>query len=673
MKRALAHLKNFQGCLRKNTSCCCGNPLSLRRNQINRPRWNVPFRCATASSKTDVVSILDRRDLLKRIPVEDVRNFCFIAHIDHGKSSLSSRFLELTGNLGNEAQNVALRFASQSFSEELDMKDDARKEQIEILDSLSVEKERGITVKAAAASMLYRHPSAKGPDGVLLINMFDLPGHVDFGNEVARSLHFVDGAVLLLDAAQGIQAQTWSAYEMAKNVPSSPKLIVALTKVDLESARPIDVALTVSEWLKIDDPDAILLTSARSRQGVRELLDVICEEVPPPQSTPDNDRFCAHIVDSWCETEIGSVCCLIQVVSGEVTDKDRISILSSLTEKDISSSSLQSFTVKQVGIVLPSRDQTGILRRGQIGYVLLGLSDPRLARPGCVIFNAANHASEIHISNRTRRMNAAMSIGKSALYASVHPQDPDEYENLCVAVERLSLNDSGIDVKATSSQGSIKENAGPFLAPGLRVGFQGLLHIEVFRQRLEEEFGVKAVVTPPKVPYIIKFLPGKRNDLVEPYTKVVEDLSEWPTEGQRYEVLEPIVETRIIARAREDTGPVLELLRLRRATDIATSIIDEEKWLFTALVPWAEVVTDFHDHLKTLTSGYGSLDTRPLEGTAGSAKADLVKVDLLLNNETVDALAFVCHKDRMHAEGARVCQRVRTTGKTSGSVIGQPV
>ena len=242
-----------------------------------------------------VVSILNEQELIHRIPLEDVRNFCFIAHVDHGKSSLSSRILEIAGNMGLESQLSALGVAR---GEKMQLPKE--KEYIEVLDTLSVERERGITVKASTASFLYPHPSAENEDGVLLLNMIDTPGHADFGREVARSLSFVQGAILLLDSTQGIQAQTWTVHEKAKGMESPPELILALTKVDLDAARPIDVALTVSEWLSIDEPDSIIPTSARSRIGITELLDAVCRRVPSPRPLDDDDGsiFRAQVVDS---------------------------------------------------------------------------------------------------------------------------------------------------------------------------------------------------------------------------------------------------------------------------------------------------------------------------------------------------------------------------------------
>ena len=624
-------------------------------------RWSSSTtQKAHKSEQQPSISIVEDIHLLERIPLEDIRNVGFIAHIDHGKSSLSSRILELTGNLGREAQQVAWQAAMTSGEnhDALPAADSSSsttttgKEQIELLDTLAVERQRGITVKASTASVLYYNPQvAVGPTGTLLINFIDTPGHIDFSSEVSRSLHFLQGAVLLLDATQGIQAQTWSVYEKVQAMTNPPKLLLALTKVDLESARPIHVALTVSEWLNWDDPDTILHTSARNRLGIKPLLDAICSQVPPPQPLPDDDddMLRAQVVDSWYD-ELG-VSCLVQIVSGILNEGDRISIVPRNNDK---SSQLQPFSVQEVGLVLPRCHRTKRLGRGQIGYVRFGLRDPRQALPGTIlIWNK-------HVNDKTMILPDVPSAflessSKSVLYASVHPEDAGGFEDLCNAVDRLALNDIGLDVQRTSSAGSgDSEAGGPFLGPGLRVGFQGLLHVEVFRQRLLDEFGIEAVVTPPKVPYTITFLPGK-GKRHEVYTKVVEDLAEWPDHGQKFRVLEPIVDVRIVGRT-QDVGAVIDLLTRKRATALETEPIDEDKWLFKAQMPWAEVVTDFHDQLKNVTAGYGSFDTN--EADPPFQEADLHKVEIMLNGEVVAPLAFVCHGDVVQGQGSAVCKKV---------------
>ena len=621
--------------------------------------------------------------MIREIPLEDVRNFGFIAHIDHGKSSLSSRILELTGNLGRSAQRTAWEAASRQEEEEYN-EDSASnsshlsseevlasslvsssKERIDALDTLAVEQQRGITVKASTASMLYPHNSAKGPHKTLLVNMYDTPGHVDFGREVTRSLCFVQGAVLLLDATQGIQAQTWSVYEKVRALaPNDPKLLIALTKVDLESSRPVQCAVTISEWLRDwdGDPDSILQTSARNRIGIRPLLEQVCELVPAPQPLADDDHdygnssnkrrkgvLRAQVVDSWYDDR--GVNCLVRMVAGHLMEGDRISIVA-LSE---SQQQQQSFPVQEVGIVVPQPLRTGALHRGQMGYVRFGLRDPRQALPGTVLLHS-DRITSVHSSTPLTipQLPPEASMTKSVLYASVHPEEADGFEELCNAVDRLALNDTGLDVQRTSSHGT-GEGGGPFLGPGLRVGFQGLLHVEVFRQRLLDEFGIDAVVTPPKVPYRIIYAPNKHNNLTEPVTEIVEDLSQWPgSSAGPYKVEEPIVKVRIVARV-EDAGAIMDLITQKRGSEMSTQAIDEEKWIFDCVMPWAEVVVDFHDQIKNATAGFGSMDTFE----AGHVQSELSKVDVFLNGDVVEPLAFVSHKDSAQGEARAVCQKLQ--------------
>eukprot|EP00536_Pseudo-nitzschia_multiseries_P013906 jgi/Psemu1/213147/e_gw1.629.35.1 len=648
-----------QRCAAYSTSAACHfSHATINDNEDQRtPHPQIPNR---------LVSINDDnyQDILDRIPLEDIRNFCFIAHVDHGKSSLTSRLLEITGNMGRESQEIDSKTKTDSDankSSNSERRDE--KEQIQLLDTLAVERERGITVKASAASMLYPHPSAVGPDGVLLLNCVDTPGHSDFSSEVARSLSFVQGAVLLLDATQGIQAQSWTVYEKAKSMANPPELILAMTKIDLDAARPIDVALTVSEWLSVDDPESIVPTSARSRIGIVPLLDAICQRVPPPQPLPDDEEthasgtkesshLRAQVVDSWYDAR--GVNCIVQVLSGSIREGDRIAIASK--------PKTTAFSVQEVGIVLPGSRRTGKLRRGQMGYVRFGLRDPRQADPGTILIFHKDIGKDIHIpflnQSASNGSNIAGSSSNSVLYASVHPQEEDGFEELCDAVERLALNDKGLEVTRTADSGGANssESGGPFLGPGLRVGFQGLLHVEVFRQRLSDEFGIEAVVTPPKVPYHITLLPSKSNNLTEPITEVVEDLEDWPGYGTKFKVEEPMVEVRLMAPV-EYAGAVMELITNKRGTDLTTKTIDKNSWMFEAQMPWAEVVVNFHDMLKTATAGYGSLDT--FEADPPLREARLSKVDILLNNEAVGPLSFVCHTPKAQAEARIVCKKLQ--------------
>lgn len=494
-----------------------------RIKQMKMPKNNKP------------ISITQDMDILSEIPLEDVRNFCFIAHVDHGKSSLASRVLELTGNLGSEQQWTAIEHANLTHlynwdtndydhgdkfiqtnvkdenneNNEIESSSDiiesgskkGAKEQIELLDTLAVEKERGITVKASAASMLYPHPSAKGKHGVLLLNMVDTPGHVDFGTEVVRTLASVQGAVLLFDAAQGVQAQSLSVHEKAKNMSNIGVIIPALTKVDLPSARVLDVTLSVSELFDFD-PDDVLLTSARSRKGIAKILDFVCDKVPPPQQMSDDDEkiLRAKVVDSWFEPLRGVVC-LVQIISGALTEASRVSIIEPFKNDGIGKngrsagnsrimSSKDHYSVQDIGLVLPHRLRTGKLTRGQMGYVVVGLRDPRQARPGTIM---VLHDEMSKVLDMALPGSHVATSSQSVLYASVHPIEGDGFDELSNAVDRLALNDTGLEIHRTS--GASNSDGGPYLGPGLRVGFQGLLHVEVFQQRLLDEFGLEAIVT----------------------------------------------------------------------------------------------------------------------------------------------------------------------------------
>jgi GTP-binding protein LepA len=438
-----------------------------------------------------------------------------------------------------------------------------------------------------------------------------------------------------------------------------PQLILALTKIDLDAARPIDVALTVSEWLSVEDPESIILTSARSRIGIAELLDAVCERVPPPQPLPDdnqqgdNPHLRANVVDSWYDSR--GVNCIVQVLSGSLNEGDRIAIAPSHTDSTMTQSSVQSYSVQEIGLVLPRTLRTGKLRRGQMGYVRFGLKDPRQANPGTILIFHKDAASNIFIPEQNT--NTKSSSSTSVLYASVHPEEEDGFEELCEAVERLALNDKGLEVARTADIGTnSSESGGPFLGPGLRVGFQGLLHVEVFRQRLVDEFGIEAVVTPPKVPYHVTLLPSKQNNLIQPETTIVEDLDRWPVYGTKFKVEEPMVKATIMAPV-EYAGAVMELITRKRGINLTTKPIDENSWMFEVEMPWAEVVVNFHDMLKTTTAGYGSMSTTEADPPLREAK--LSKVDILLNGDLVSPLSFVCHTSNAQAEARGVCKKLQ--------------
>jgi len=573
--------------------------------------------------------------------------------------------LEYSGNFSLTSETYFLPQSSQIIEkipcdthENYEAKEDFLK-----LDTLSVEQQRGITVKASAASMLYKPNdqallSPQNDTGYLMLNMVDTPGHIDFGLEVTRSLHVVEGAVLLFDAAQGVQAQTLNVFQKAVDIGT--ELVPALTKVDLPHARPLEVSIAISEMFGFD-PDKILLTSARQRIGVENILEAVACNVPPPVSFEDDDGVTlrAQVLDSWFEPTRGVVC-LLKILSGKMEEGDRLVVVDdSFYDKHLSKerqvSNESQFSLQEVGMVLPHRVRTGKLLSGQMGYAIVGLRDPRQARPGSLVLSQDSIDKAFHMEKPEWMLDGDVSQ-QSALFASVHPLEAGEFDDLCSAVDKLSLNDTGLEVHRTS--GASGTDGGPFLGPGLRIGFQGLLHVEVFRQRLLDEFNMEAVVTPPKVSYLIKYLPSKMSSRKqdEPMEEIIEDLSRWPKSGERFDIYEPIVKVRVISPV-DYAGNVMELIKKKRGYDMSTEVIDDLNWIFHAQIPWGEVVTSFHDELKNCTAGYASFDTLD----AGYKKADLCRVEIMLNGDSVDPLTFVSHRTNAQKESRVVCKKLKET------------
>mmetsp|Transcript_20625 Transcript_20625/g.30958 ORF Transcript_20625/g.30958 Transcript_20625/m.30958 type:complete len:378 (-) Transcript_20625:50-1183(-) len=293
-----------------------------------------------------------------------------------------------------------------------------------------------------------------------------------------------------------------------------------------------------------------------------------------------------------------------------------------------------------------------------MGYVIVGLRDPRQARPGTIM---VLHKDLSRVLDMSLPETHTTSSSQSVLYASVHPLEGEGFDELSNAIDRLALNDTGLEIQRTSGASNSDGSGGPYLGPGLRVGFQGLLHVEVFQQRLFDEFGLEAVVTPPKVPYRITYLESKSTHKQRPSdaptTEVIEDLSKWPGQGIRFKVEEPVVDIRIMAPM-EYAGNIMDLIKRKRGTGMTTKTIDELTWLFKAQMPWGEVVTDFHDELKNVSAGYASFDSR--ESNPPFVEASLSKVDIMLNGEVVEPLAFVCHKESAQAHGRVVCKKLQT-------------
>lgn len=355
-------------------------------------------------------------------------------------------------------------------------------------------------------------------------------------------------------------------------------------------------------------------------------------------------------MDSWFEPLRGVVC-LVQILSGALLEGDRMAVV----DAD-SASSKDHFSVQDIGLVLPKRVRKGSLLRGQMGYAIVGLRDPRQARPGSIL---VRHKDMPRVASMVlpRPLLDANISANSAIYASVHPMDMDGFDELSSAVDRLSLNDTGLEVQRTGgATQSNNEDGGPFLGPGLRVGFQGLLHMQVFQQRLADEFNLDVVITPPKVSYLISYLPSKHAPKIQTSEVLIEDLSGWPPFGTKFKVKEPMVNLRIMSPV-QYAGNVMDLIKTKRGTQMSSAPIDEDTWLFSSHLPWAEVVTDFYDALKNVTAGYASFDVSPCHPS--HLQADLCKVDLLLNDDLVQPLAFVCHRSQLQSQARIVCKKLK--------------
>lgn len=580
--------------------------------RLVRPRASLgllhPFRPSTAvrASSSSPPSPASIHDILVDKPAaamaqfkpSRIRNFGIIAHIDHGKSTLADRLLELTRNVK--------RIGAESA---------------QLLDSLQVERERGITVKAQSASMLYHLADEAEP---YLLNLIDTPGHVDFSYEVVKSLAACDGALLLVDASQGIQAQTLATYHAAKEagLPAIP----VLTKIDLPHADVDDVTLQVALTLGLE-PEDVLATSAKSGVGIESVLPAVVRRVPPPNGAAPPAPCRARVVDSWYDEHRG-VICLVQVVDGVLREQDRITTC--LLEGS------ETFTVQDLGVLTPVMVRTRELHRGQVGYMVSGMRSTRQALLGdTVVLTSAGSAAGIPPPL------PGYEPARPMLYASMFPVDSGNFNSLKTAVDKLTLNDSSVTVEIESS------NA---LGNGLKCGFLGLLHMEVFHQRLTDEFDVPVIATTPQVPYVVVDHKARTRHTIT-------SLADWPEHaGERtspLEIFEPMVTATVLAPA-EHLGSLLDELRSRRGDQQTLTYLEDGRVLLRYELPWAEVAVDLHDKIQTMTSGYASFsyvesDPRP---------ARVVKVDLAINNEVVDALSFVCFHENAPAMGRRLAQRL---------------
>ncbi|WP_291886453.1 translation elongation factor 4 [Cellulomonas sp.] len=514
---------------------------------------------------------------------ELLRNFCIIAHIDHGKSTLADRMLQLTGVV------------------------DARAMRAQYLDRMDIERERGITIKSQAVRMPW------GVDGnAYALNMIDTPGHVDFTYEVSRSLAACEGAVLLVDAAQGIEAQTLANLYLA--LENDLTIIPVLNKIDLPAAQPEKYAEELAKLIG-GEPEDCLRVSGKTGEGVEALLDRIVELVPSPVGDADAPAR-AMIFDSVYDTYRGVVT-YVRVVDGNLNPRERIAMMSTKATHEL----------LEIGVISPEPVPTKGLGVGEVGYLITGVKDVRQSKVGDTVTNAAKPAAE---------PLGGYSDPKPMVFSGLYPIDGSDYPILRDALDKLKLNDAALNYEPETSVA---------LGFGFRVGFLGLLHLEIIRERLEREFDLALISTAPNVVYDV--------DLEDRTTVRVTNPSEFPG-GKIGAVHEPVVKATILAPS-EFIGAIMELCQTKRGDLQGMDYLSEDRVEMRYTLPLAEIVFDFFDQLKSKTRGYASLDYEPI----GDQVADLVKVDILLQGETVDAFSAIVHKDKAYAYGVMMATKLK--------------
>ncbi|WP_183099894.1 translation elongation factor 4 [Nocardioides pelophilus] len=520
-----------------------------------------------------------------------IRNFCIIAHIDHGKSTLADQMLRLTGVVS------------------------ARDARAQYLDRMDIERERGITIKSQAVRMPWTVPedNAEGAEpGTYVLNMIDTPGHVDFTYEVSRSLEACEAAVLLVDAAQGIEAQTLANLYLAMG--ADLHIIPVLNKIDLPSANVEKYAAELAGLVGCDVSD-VLLTSAKTGVGVETLLNEIVKQTPPPVGAADKPAR-ALIFDSVYDTYRGVVT-YVRVVDGKLTHRDRIKMMSTNAVHEM----------LEVGVISPEPVKAGEIGVGEVGYLITGVKDVRQSRVGDTVTSQHHGATE---------PLGGYKHPNPMVYAGLYPIDGDDYPVLRDALEKLQLNDAALAYEPETSGA---------LGFGFRVGFLGLLHMEITRDRLEREFNLDLISTAPNVVYEVVMEDGKRFEVTNP--------SEYP-DGKIAEVREPIVRATILSPS-DYIGAIMELCQTKRGNLQGMDYLSEDRVEMRYTLPMGEIVFDFFDQLKSRTKGYASLDYE----RSGEQSADLVKVDILLQGEPVDAFSAIVHRDAAYSYGVMMASKLK--------------
>ncbi len=517
-----------------------------------------------------------------------IRNFCIIAHIDHGKSTLADRMLQLTGVV------------------------DERTARAQYLDRMDIERERGITIKSQAVRMPWTATAGDRAGATFVLNMIDTPGHVDFTYEVSRSLEACEGAVLLVDAAQGIEAQTLANLYLA--IDADLDIIPVLNKIDLPSAQPDKYAAEIAHIIGCEPAD-VLRVSAKTGDGVEALLNEIVAVVPPPEGNADAPPR-ALIFDSVYDTYRG-VITYVRVVDGKLSHRDRIKMMSTGAVHEM----------LEVGVISPEPTKAGDIGVGEVGYLITGVKEVRQSRVGDTVTSSVRGATEA--LGGYRHPNPMV-------FAGLYPIDGDDYPTLRDALDKLQLNDAALMYEPETSGA---------LGFGFRCGFLGLLHMEIVRERLEREFNLDLISTAPNVVYRVEMEDGSEITVTNP--------SEYPV-GKIAEVHEPVVRATILTPA-DYIGTIMDLCQTRRGSLHGMDYLSEDRVELRYTLPLAEIVFDFFDALKSRTKGYASLDYEPI----GEQVSDLVKVDVLLHGDTVDAFSAIVHRDNAYAYGVSLAQKLK--------------
>ena len=516
--------------------------------------------------------------------MKHIRNFSIIAHIDHGKSTLADRFIQSCGGLSD------------------------REMEAQVLDSMDIERERGITIKAQTAALTY-----KARDGqIYALNLIDTPGHVDFSYEVSRSLSACEGALLVVDASQGVEAQTVANCYTATE--QGVEVVPVLNKIDLPSADPERVILEIEDIIGIDATDAVRV-SAKTGLGITDALEAVIARISPPSGDPAAPLK-ALIIDSWFDNYVGVVM-LVRVVDGELRPKDKILLMSTKTH----------FLCEQVGVFTPKSLAREKLSAGEVGFVIAGVRELSAARVGDTITLLERPA--------TQALPGFKEI-KSQVFAGLYPVEANEYEALRDALEKLKLNDASLRYEPETSQA---------LGFGFRCGFLGLLHMEIVQERLEREYDMDLITTAPTVVYEVVMADGSVMEIENP--------SRLPDASKIAEVREPIITATIIL-PQEYVGPVITLCTQKRGVQKDMHYLGRQV-ILTYEMPMNEVVMDFFDKLKSVSRGYASLDYEFKEFRT----ADLVKLDILINSEKVDALSLIVHRATSQYRGRELASKMR--------------